>query len=147
MARISHWRSATSTRGSPGTSPARASTSWMLRRFSSAARWVLGSPRSMTSRVFEGSDGSTMMRTLVSKWQVEHGVAQAKDAAMATPENRVALKGGLSFINGYFDEVTVALIDAKGCAVRSRHRGDGHSLIIAASRVGPLSADTRSDHL
>jgi hypothetical protein len=45
------------------------------------------------------------------------GVAQAKakDVAMATQENRVALKGGLNFANGHFDEVTVALIDAKGC--------------------------------
>ena len=43
---------------------------------------------------------------------------------MATQENRVALKGGLNFVNGHFDEVTVALIDAKGCArVQQKIRG------------------------
>jgi AsmA protein len=67
------------------------------------------------ARIFEGSEGSTPIRTLVSDWQVEHGVARARDVAMATPENRVALKGGLDFVDGRFDEVTVALIDAKGC--------------------------------
>lgn len=35
---------------------------------------------------------------------------------MATKQNRIALKGGLDFVNGRFDDVTVALIDAKGCA-------------------------------
>jgi uncharacterized protein involved in outer membrane biogenesis len=67
------------------------------------------------ARILEGPGGSTMVGTLVSTWQVEHGVAQAKDVALATQENRVALKGGLNFVTGHFDEVTVALIDAKGC--------------------------------
>jgi uncharacterized protein involved in outer membrane biogenesis len=76
------------------------------------------------ARIFEGSAGSTPIRTLVSHWQVEHGVAHATDVAMATPENRVALKGALDFVNGRFDEVTVALIDAKGCPrVQQRVRG------------------------
>jgi hypothetical protein len=43
---------------------------------------------------------------------------------MATPENRVVLKGGLDFVNGQFNEVTVALIDAKGCSrVQQKIRG------------------------
>jgi AsmA protein len=76
------------------------------------------------ARIFEGTGGSTTIRTLVSKWQVEHGVAHAKDVAMATPKNRVALKGGLDFVTGRFDDVTVALIDGKGCArVQQKIRG------------------------
>jgi AsmA protein len=76
------------------------------------------------ARIFEGSGGSTTIRTLVSKWQVEHGVAHAKDVAMATPKNRVALQGGLDFVTGRFDDVTVALIDGKGCArVKQKIRG------------------------
>ena len=76
------------------------------------------------ARILEGSGGSTTILTLVSKWQVLHGEAQAKDVVMATQENRVALKGGLNFVNGHFDEVTVALIDAKGCArVQQKIRG------------------------
>ena len=67
--------------------------------------------------IFQSSGGSSQIRTLVSEWRVERGVAQAKDVAMATKENRVALKGGLDFVNGRFKEVTVALIDAQGCAM------------------------------
>lgn len=34
---------------------------------------------------------------------------------MATKLNRVALKGGLDFVNERFDIVTVALVDTQGC--------------------------------
>jgi AsmA protein len=68
------------------------------------------------ARIFEGSGGSTTISRLVSGWQIEHGVAHATDVAMATPKNRVALKGGLDFVIGRYDDVTVALIDTKGCA-------------------------------
>jgi len=79
------------------------------------------------ARIFEGSGGSTSIRSLVSNWHVEHGVAHATDVAMATKENRVALEGGLDFVNGRFDDVTVALIDAKGCSrVQQRVRGPFH---------------------
>jgi AsmA protein len=67
--------------------------------------------------IFQSSGGSSQIRTLVSEWRIERGVAQAKDVAMATRENRIALKGELDFVNGRFKEVTVALIDAQGCAV------------------------------
>jgi AsmA protein len=68
------------------------------------------------ARIFQKTEGTTTVRTLVSEWRVEHGVAHAQDVAMATPNNRVALKGNLDFVTGRFDEVTVALVDAKGCA-------------------------------
>jgi len=74
--------------------------------------------------ILKGSGGSSAIRTLVSDWKVERGVAQAQDVAMATNEHRIALQGGLDFVNGRFDDVTVALIDAKGCAkVRQKIRG------------------------
>jgi AsmA protein len=76
------------------------------------------------ARIFQGTGGSTSVRTLVSEWRVDHGIAQATDVAMATPHNRVALKGSLNFVTGRFDDVTVALIDAKGCPqVRQKVRG------------------------
>lgn len=76
------------------------------------------------ARIFEGSGVNTTIRSLVSSWQVEHGVAHAMDVAMATPQNRVALKGGLDFVSGRFDDVTVALVDAKGCSrVQQKIRG------------------------
>ena len=74
--------------------------------------------------IFQSSGGSSQIRTLVSKWNIEHGVAQAKDVAMATKENRIALKGGLDFVNGRFEDVTVALIDEQGCPrVQQKIRG------------------------
>lgn len=66
--------------------------------------------------LFQGSGGSSRIRTLVSDWKVERGVARAKDVAMATAKNRLALQGGLDFVNAQFADVTVAVIDAKGCA-------------------------------
>jgi uncharacterized protein involved in outer membrane biogenesis len=74
--------------------------------------------------IFQSAGGSSQIRTLVSKWNIEHGVAQAKDVAMATKENRIALKGGLDFVNAGFKDVTVALIDAQGCPrVQQKIRG------------------------
>ncbi|MEJ2691421.1 MAG: AsmA family protein [Deltaproteobacteria bacterium] len=74
--------------------------------------------------LLQGSEGSSEIRTLVSDWKVENGVARAQDVALATKEHRVALKGGLDFVNQRFDDVTVALIDDQGCAkVRQRILG------------------------
>jgi AsmA protein len=65
--------------------------------------------------VLQGSQGRSVIRTLVSDWKVERGVALSRDVAMATNKNRVALQGRLDFVNERFDGVTVALIDDKGC--------------------------------
>jgi len=74
--------------------------------------------------ILKGSRGNSAIRRLVSEWKVERGVAQAQDVAMATNENRIALHGGLDFVNGRFNDVTVALIDSKGCAkVRQKISG------------------------
>lgn len=67
--------------------------------------------------ILKGSGGSSAIRKLVSEWKVERGVAHAQDVAMATNAHRMALHGGLDFVSGRFDDVTVALIDAKGCAM------------------------------
>ncbi len=76
------------------------------------------------ANLLQKSAGHSRIRTLVSDWKVEHGVAQAQDVAMATDQNRLALQGGLDFVNERFDAVTIALIDAKGCAkVKQTIRG------------------------
>ena len=67
--------------------------------------------------IFQSAGGSSQVRTLVSEWRIDRGVAQARDVAMATKQNRIALKGRLDFVNGRFEDVTVAWIDAQGCAV------------------------------
>jgi uncharacterized protein involved in outer membrane biogenesis len=76
------------------------------------------------ARIFQGSEGRSEIGTFVSDWKIDHGVALAQDVAMATNENRVALQGGLDFVNDRYSGVTMALIDAKGCAkVRQTIRG------------------------
>jgi AsmA protein len=88
--------------------------------------------------------GSTPIRTVVSKWKIEKGVAQAKDVALTTRENRLALHGGLDFVNDDFDDVVVALVDSKGCAkVRQKIRGSFRNPVVEkpaalASITGPL---------
>ncbi len=74
--------------------------------------------------ILQGSEGRSEIRTLVSDWKVERGVAQSQDVAMATDQNRVALQGRLDFVNKRFEHVTVALIDAKGC-IRAQQKIHG----------------------
>ena len=74
--------------------------------------------------ISRGSGTSSEIRTLVSDWTVDHGIAHAQDVAIATKVNRIALQGRLDFVNDRFDDVTMALVDAKGCAtVRQKIRG------------------------
>jgi AsmA protein len=67
------------------------------------------------ANVYQGGGGSSQIRTLVSDWKLDGGVARAQDVAMATQANRIALQGRLDFVNERFDDVTMALVDAKGC--------------------------------
>lgn len=86
--------------------------------------------------LFRGSGGNTRIGALVSDWRVEDGVARAKDVAMATAENRIALQGGLDFVNQRFADVTVAAVDAKGCAkVRQAIRGSFGNPVVEKPRV------------
>ena len=74
--------------------------------------------------ILTGSGGSSGIVKLFSEWKVERGIAQARDVAMATKQNRVALKGRINFVTDRFDDVTIALIDARGCArVQQKIRG------------------------
>jgi uncharacterized protein involved in outer membrane biogenesis len=66
--------------------------------------------------VFQGPGGSSSIGKLFSNWKVERGSAQARDVAMATKKHRVALTGRVNFVSEQFDDVTVALVDARGCA-------------------------------
>jgi uncharacterized protein involved in outer membrane biogenesis len=94
--------------------------------------------------IFQGSGGRSEIRALVSTWKVERGVARALDVAMATNENRVALQGALDFAGERFDHVTVALVDAEGCAVvRQKIRGTFQKPVveqpnILKSLTGPM---------
>jgi len=76
------------------------------------------------ARILRKSAGRTTIRTLLSQWKVDRGIAQAQDVALATPQNRIAMQGGLDLVNDTYDDVTVALISPQGCArVEQRIRG------------------------
>lgn len=51
-----------------------------------------------------------------SHWKIKNGVAEAADCALATQHNRIAIKGKLNLVSEHYDNVTVALLDDKGCA-------------------------------
>jgi AsmA protein len=75
----------------------------------------------------QGPAGNSEIRTLVSDWQIEQGVARAEDVALATGKHRVALKGRLDLVSETFDDLTMALIDADGCTQVSQSiRGSFH---------------------
>ncbi len=65
----------------------------------------------------ESQGGKGVIAKLVSVWKVENGVAEAVDVAMATKKRRVAMKGGLNFNDNRFEDVVVAVVDQRGCAV------------------------------
>jgi AsmA protein len=68
----------------------------------------------------ESWGGKGTIRKLVSIWKVKNGVAGAIDVALASKKYRIAMKGGLNFINDRFVDVTVAVLDKRGCAVYSQ---------------------------
>jgi uncharacterized protein involved in outer membrane biogenesis len=86
--------------------------------------------------LFRGSGDSSSIRALVSEWSVARGVARATDVALATSENRIALRGGLDLVNDRFVDMTVAVVDAKGCArVRQAIHGSFADPVVEKPRV------------
>jgi AsmA protein len=72
------------------------------------------------ARLYEESQGGNgVVRKLVSVWEVKNGIAEARDVALASKKQRIAMTGGLNFINERFENVTVAALDKRGCAVYS----------------------------
>jgi hypothetical protein len=72
------------------------------------------------TRLYEESQGGKgIIRKLVSVWKVKNGIAEARDVALASKKQRIAMKGGLNFINERFVDVTVAALDKRGCTVYS----------------------------
>jgi uncharacterized protein involved in outer membrane biogenesis len=67
----------------------------------------------------ESQGGKGSIRKLVSVWKVKNGIAEARDVALASKKQRIAMKGGLNFITERFADLTVAALDKRGCAVYS----------------------------
>lgn len=52
----------------------------------------------------------------VFHWTIENGIARAKDVALRTRENRVAVSGAIDLRRQRYDGITLAVLDDKGCA-------------------------------
>jgi len=57
-----------------------------------------------------------IIKKFVSVWKIENGVATVEDLAVSTREHRLAVKGKLDLVNETYENITVAVIDEKGCA-------------------------------
>jgi AsmA protein len=64
---------------------------------------------------YQAQGGKGAITRFISHWKIKNGEADAADCALATHHNRVALKGRLNLVKERFDNVTVALLDDKGC--------------------------------
>jgi hypothetical protein len=80
--------------------------------------------------------GRGTITRFVSHWKIKNGQAEATDCAFSTPHNRVALKGGLNLVRERYNNVTIALLDEKGCAKFKQ----GISGPFGAPQVNALSA-------
>ncbi len=86
--------------------------------------------------ILKKTGGRSEIRTLVSHWKVESGVAQAQDVALVTNKNRIALQGELDFVNQKFRDVTVSVVDARGCAkLRQAIRGSFQNPVVDKPNV------------
>ena len=85
---------------------------------------------------YQTQGGKGAITQFVSHWMIRKGEADATDCALATHHNRVVLRGKLDLVGERFENVTVALLDDKGCAIFKQ----GLSGSFSSPRVGTLSA-------
>ena len=85
---------------------------------------------------YETQGGQGAITRFVSHWTIKNGEADATDCALATHHNRAALRGKLNLISERFDNVTVALLDDKGCPIFKQTISGS----FGSPRVGTVSA-------
>ena len=85
---------------------------------------------------YQTRGGPGVITQFISQWKIKDGVADATDCALATHHNRVALKGRLNLVSERYDNVTVALLDDKGCAKFTQ----GISGPFSSPQIGAVSA-------
>jgi len=57
------------------------------------------------------------IKRMVSDWAVADGIATAKDVALETGRYRLALKGRIHLVKQEFENVDIAVVDDRGCAI------------------------------
>jgi uncharacterized protein involved in outer membrane biogenesis len=85
---------------------------------------------------YQTQGGQGAITQFISHWQIQNGVAEATDCALATRHNRVALKGKLDLVNERYENVIVALLSDKGC-VKFEQSISGP---FSSPRIGAVSA-------
>jgi len=69
-------------------------------------------------RLIQGRRGGVShIHEAVADLQVSHGTVHTRDVAMSTDTHRVAAQGKLDLATDDFDQVTLAVVDAKGCVI------------------------------
>lgn len=61
--------------------------------------------------------GVSHVHVLIAKVKVADGIVSAEDVAASTDTHRVVAKGAVNLLTDDFEHVTLALVDAKGCAI------------------------------
>jgi AsmA protein len=90
------------------------------------------------------SGGQGSITHFNSHWMIKKGVAEAADCALATRHNRIALKGKLDLVSERYDNILVALLDEKGCAMLKQsisgsfHKPHIRGVNVAESLAGPF---------
>ena len=91
--------------------------------------------------ILKNAEGKGTVRALASAWTVENGVFEAKDVAFATKKHRIALTGKIDLPGERFGDVTVALVDDRGCALTGQTiRGPFRLFRVTAAPVSPRKA-------
>ena len=86
--------------------------------------------------ITQATQGSTRIRKLVSDWRIGNGLAKTQDVAMATEKNRLAVKGAVDLVNKRYNDLTVAVVNARGCAlVEQRIHGSFEHPVIEQPNV------------
>lgn len=77
----------------------------------------------ITKLLITNNNDSSLITQLSNKWNIQDGILTARDVALATTHNRVALKGEYE-LNDDQIEVAIAVLDPNGCsAIRQNIKG------------------------
>jgi uncharacterized protein involved in outer membrane biogenesis len=90
---------------------------------------------------YQSQGGQGTIVQFVSHWNIKNGEADAVDCALATSHNRIALIGKLNLVSEKYDNITVSLLDDKGCAILTQTISGpfGHPQIGAVNAVASLA--------
>ena len=84
--------------------------------------------------------GQTKIVKLMASWKIKNLVASARDVAIKTPKNRIAIKGDIDLKEARIQRLYIGILNKKGCAKylqKIRTLNDGS--IVADNKVGVIT--------